>query len=86
MRNILAAITLMTVLMVGSAFAKGGLLVSDLTGSQQPCSTNSEIIVPTGFSIIVPTGFSIIVPTGIIDAIAKEVNKESTDCIIVPIG
>lgn len=77
MRNIIAAITLTLVLMVGTTFAGTGLLLSDLTGSEPtPCTDTA--IVPIGFTAIVPIGFTSII-------IFSDVEK-TADCAIVPIG
>lgn len=79
MRKYLAAITLALVLMVGTTFASGGLLVSDLAGTEPaPCSQTDNGIYPIGFVGIYPIGF-----TGIIIFTEKEVK---TDCGIYPIG
>lgn len=77
MRNIIAAITLTLVLMVGTTFAGTGLLMSDFAGTEPaPCVDNG--IVPVGLTGIVPVGF-----TPIIIFFEKEV---TTNCGIVPVG
>ena len=78
MRNILAAITLTIVLMVGTTFAGDGLLVSDLTSNPtpQPCSQTTTIVNElTGIIVI---GFTGIIVIGVADA--------PTDCGIIVIG
>ncbi|MCD9188453.1 MAG: hypothetical protein LUM44_18695 [Pyrinomonadaceae bacterium] len=85
MRNIIAAITLTLVLMVGTTFAGNGLLVSDIAGTEPtPCVDNG--IVPVGFTGIVPVGFTGIVPVGFTSIIIFAEKTVTTDCGIVPVG
>ena len=73
LRNLLAVITLMAVLMVTASTAKAGIMLSDLqSGDPQPCtqttgdSTNWGILV-TGLTGILVTGFTGILVTGAAD-------------------
>jgi DNA/RNA endonuclease YhcR with UshA esterase domain len=72
LRNLLATVTLMAVMMIGAVNANAGLLVSDFTGTptEDPCSetkVDSGIIV-TGFTGIIVTGFTGIIVTGAVDS------------------
>lgn len=84
MKNILAAITLVVVLMVGTTFAGTGLLMSDLTGDQtpQPCSESTASdgtgIIVVGFTGIIVVGFTGIIVVGATEA--------PTDCGIIVVG
>jgi hypothetical protein len=74
LKNLLAAVTLMAVLMISATTANAGLLVSDFSGGgdTQSCTetnggkTNWGILV-TGFTGILVTGFTGILVTGATD-------------------
>lgn len=77
MKKLLATISLMTVLMVGSVFADGGLVLGDLAGNgQNPCSEpqkdkgwiNADYgIIVNGFTGIIVNGFTGIIVNGLSD-------------------
>jgi hypothetical protein len=74
LRNLLATITLMAILVMSASTAKAGIMLSDLSGGDtQSCTAeknNSKVdwgIVLTGFTGIVLTGFTGIVLTGAVD-------------------
>jgi len=74
LKNLLAAVTLMAILMIGSSTAKAGLLMSDLAdGSGDPCTVNDEDsmtntgIILVGYTGIILTGYTGIILTGYAD-------------------
>jgi hypothetical protein len=75
LKNLMAAVTLIAVLMIGATSANAGLLVSDFSGGDdtQPCTaTNNDKtdwgIIVTGFTGIIVTGFTGIIVTGAADS------------------
>ncbi len=67
LRNLLATITLMTILMIGASTAKAGFLVSDFAQhDNQPCTETSNTgILISGLTGILISGFTgIIVQDG----------------------
>lgn len=66
LKNLLAAVTLMAVLMIGASTAKAGLLVSDFTGSapETPCTeTNDDTkldwgVIVNGATGVIVNGFT----------------------------
>lgn len=82
LRNLLAAITLMVVLMVGTSSAKTGLLVSDLNGNNpQPCSEKKDDS-KTEWGIII-TSFTGIIITSFTGIIITDVVETPVDCGII---
>lgn len=64
-KNMMAAVLMVAVLMVGTTFAKGGLLLSDLAGNQNTtCAPtdrgNGGIIINDGILVVAFTGIIIV--------------------------
>jgi len=75
LRNLLATVTLIAVLMISASTAKAGILLSDLNdGNTQSCpevkndSTKSDWgVLVTGFTGVLVTGFTGVLVTGFTD-------------------
>lgn len=87
LRNLLATVTLMAIIMIGATNANAGLLMSDFAGdSSDPCAestgksddTNWSVIV-TGFTSVIVTGFTSVIVTGL----ANGGDDNNTNCGIL---
>lgn len=83
LRNLMNAVTLMVVLVMGAVSANAGILLSDrkVNTNTDPCSTDTKVdsgIIVAGFTGIIVAGF-----TGIIVAGKGE---ETTNCGIIVAG
>jgi hypothetical protein len=98
-RNLLAAVALMFVLMVGASTAKAGLLVSDFTGgnSQTPCTETKEDskegskydwgVIVNGVTGVIVNGLTGVIVNGFNSGIIiTDIKNENTNCGVIVNG
>jgi len=86
-KNLIATGLMVAVLMVGTSFAKGGLLMSDFAGNQNSCSPTdrenggiiiNDGIIVAGFTGIIVAGFTGIIVAGLNSG--SETTRNQTSC------
>jgi hypothetical protein len=91
-RDLLVAVALMTVLMVGNLTVKAGLLVSDFTGGnpQTPCSEMKENskydwgVIVNGITGVIVNGFTSAIANGFNSGIIiTDIKDENTNCGVI---
>ncbi len=68
LRNLIAAVTLMAVLVMGSISANAGILLGDLKGNSDTCANDTKVdsgIIIGGFTGIIIGGFTGIIIGGV---------------------
>lgn len=80
-KKMIAAVTMMMVLMVGTSF--GGLIVTDAQQPQQPCTANTNNTAKSGVILSDATGIIVMFITGIIVINSRET---PVDCGIIVIN
>ena len=67
LKNLLAAVTLFGVMMIGTPSVRAGLLVTDFSGNDNTCTqegdSNGGVII-TGYTGVIITGFTGVIITG----------------------
>jgi hypothetical protein len=75
----MAAMIMVAVLMVGTTFANGGILLSDLAGNNQnTCNQSKDGILVVGFTGILVVGFTGILVIGLTGS--EDGTRNQTQC------
>jgi hypothetical protein len=93
LKNLLASITLLAVIVLGTMSANAGILVSDLNGPSNgdPCTANDDIKLDMGIIVAGITGIIVAGRTGIIVAgrdgiVVAGKGDANTNCGIIVAG
>ena len=89
LRNLMNAVTLMLVLVIGAVSANAGILLSDRSVKSDPCSTDTKVdsgIIVAGATGIIVAGFTGIIVAGFTGIIVAGKGEETTNCGIIVAG
>jgi hypothetical protein len=92
LKNLLATITLLAVIVLGTTSANAGLLMSDFSnsGNGDPCTENGDVKLDMGIIVAGITGIIVAGRTGIIvagkDGIIVAGKDGASDCGIIVAG